>query len=150
MDNYCKIVKGMKYYGRYMDDTYIISNSKEELKQLLEDIIKICDKLGIFINRKKTQIFRLDKGFTFLKIRYRLTETGHLVRIPVKSGFVRERRKLKSFKKMLDDGKMTYREIEEQYKSWKGNIKRYDCHKALMNMDKLFAELFKNNSQNSH
>ena len=150
MDNYCKIVKGMKYYGRYMDYTYIISNSKEELKQLLEDIIKICDKLGIFINRKKTQIFRLDKGFTFLKIRYRLTETGHLVRIPVKSGFVRERRKLKSFKKMLDDGKMTYREIEEQYKSWKGNIKRYDCHKALMNMDKLFAELFKNNSQNSH
>lgn len=51
---------------------------------------------------------------------------------------------------MLDDGKMTYREIEEQYKSWKGNIKRYDCYKALMNMDKLFAELFKNNSQNSH
>lgn len=128
-----------------------VSNyNMEELKQLLEDIIKICDKLGIFINRKKTQIFRLDKGFTFLKIRYRLTETGHLVRIPVKSGFVRERRKLKSFKKMLDDGKMTYREIEEQYKSWKGNIKRYDCHKALMNMDKLFAELFKNNSQNSH
>ena len=150
MDNYCKIVKGMKYYGRYMDDTYIISNSKEELKQLLEDIIKICDKLGIFINRKKTQIFRLDKGFTFLKIRYRLTETGHLVRIPAKSGFIRERRKLKSFKKMLDDGKMTYREIEEQYKSWKGNIKRYDCHRALMNMDKLFADLFKNNSQNSH
>lgn len=63
---------------------------------------------------------------------------------------LRERRKLKSFKKMLDDGKMTYREIEEQYKSWKGNIKRYDCHKALMNMDKLFVELFKNNSQNSH
>lgn len=150
MDNYCKIVKGMKYYGRYMDDTYIISNSKEELKQLLEDIIKICDKLGIFINRKKTQIFRLDKGFTFLKIRYRLTETGHLVRIPAKSGFIRERRKLKSFKKMLDDGKMAYREIEEQYKSWKGNIKRYDCHRALMNMDKLFADLFKNNSQNSH
>ena len=56
MDNYCKIVKKMKYYGRYMDDTYILSNNKEDLKQLLEDIIVICDKLGIFINKKKTQI----------------------------------------------------------------------------------------------
>lgn len=42
MDNYCKIVKGIKFYGRYMDDTYIIGNSKEELKSLLDDIDKIC------------------------------------------------------------------------------------------------------------
>ncbi len=143
MDNYCKIVKSIKFYGRYMDDTYILSNNKEELKQLLEDIDKICKKLGIFINRKKTQIYRIDKGFTFLKIKYRLTETGHLVRIPVKSGFVRERRKLKSFKRMLDTGEMTFRDIEEQYKSWKGNLLKYDCHRTLRNMDKLFDELFK-------
>ena len=133
-----------------MDDTYILSNNKEELKQLLEDIIVICDKLGIFINKKKTQIFRIDKGFTFLKIKYRLTDTGHLVRIPVKSNIVRERRKLKSFKKMLDNNEMTFNEIEEQYKSWRGNIAKYDCHRTLLNMDKLFNDLFLNNSQNSH
>ena len=151
MDNYCKIVKGMKFYGRYMDDTYIISNDKEQLKSLLEDIDKICNKLGIFLNRKKTQIHRIDKGFTFLKIKYRLTETGHVVRIPVKSGFVRERRKLKSFKKMLENGQMTFKDIEEQYKSWRGNIKKYDCYNSLKNMDKLFKDLFiDNNSQNSH
>lgn len=149
MDTYCKVVKGIKYYGRYMDDTYIIGNNKEELKQLLEDIDNICKKLGIFINRKKTQIYRLDKGFTFLKIKYRLTETGHLVRIPVKSNFVRERRKLKSFKRMLDNGELTFRDIEEQYKSWKGNLLKYDCHRTMRNMDKLFNELFKS-SQNSH
>lgn len=151
MDNYCKIVKGMKFYGRYMDDTYIISNDKEQLKSLLEDIDKICNKLGIFLNRKKTQIHRIDKGFTFLKIKYRLTETGHVVRIPVKSGFVRERRKLKSFKKLLENGQMTFKDIEEQYKSWRGNIKKYDCYNSLKNMDKLFKDLFiDNNSQNSH
>lgn len=149
MDNYCKIVKGIKYYGRYMDDTYIISSSKEELKNLLCDITDICNKLGIFINHKKTQIFRIDKGFTFLKIKYRLTSTGHLVRIPVKKGFTRERRKLKSFKKMLDNGEMSFNDIKEQYKSWKGNLLKYDCHRTLINMDKLFNELF-NSSQNSH
>lgn len=45
---------------------------------------------------------------------------------------------------------MNYLDIEEQYKSWRGNIAKYDCHRALLNTDKLFNELFKNNSQNSH
>lgn len=152
MDNYCKIVKGIKFYGRYMDDTYIIGNSKEELKSLLDDIDKICKKQGIFINHKKTQLFRLDKGFTFLKIKYRLTDTGHLVRIPVKKNFIRERRKLKSFKNLLDKGLIDFHDIEEQYKSWKGNIQKYDCYKSLRNLDKVFNDLFinNNNSQNSH
>lgn len=151
MDNYCKIVKGIKFYGRYMDDTYIIGHSKEELKSLLDDIDKICKKQGIFINHKKTQLFRLDKGFTFLKIKYRLTDTGHLVRIPVKKNFIRERRKLKSFKNLLDKGLIDFHDIEEQYKSWKGNIQKYDCYKSLKNLDKVFNDLFlNNNSQNSH
>lgn len=151
MDNYCKIVKGIKFYGRYMDDTYIIGNSKEELKSLLDDIDKICKKQGIFINHKKTQLFRLDKGFTFLKIKYRLTDTGHLVRIPVKKNFIRERRKLKSFKNLLDKELIDFHDIEEQYKSWKGNIQKYDCYKSLKNLDKVFNDLFlNNNSQNSH
>lgn len=151
MDNYCKIVKGIKFYGRYMDDTYIIGNSKEELKSLLDDIDKICKKQGIFINHKKTQLFRLDNGFTFLKIKYRLTDTGHLVRIPVKKNFIRERRKLKSFKNLLDKGLIDFHDIEEQYKSWKGNIQKYDCYKSLKNLDKVFNDLFlNNNSQNSH
>lgn len=151
MDNYCKIVKGIKFYGRYMDDTYIIGNSKEELKSLLDDIDKICKKQGIFINHKKTQLFRLDKGFTFLKIKYRLTDTGHLVRIPVKKNFIRERRKLKSFKNLLDKGLIDFHDIEEQYKSWKGNIQKYDCYKSIKNLDKVFNDLFlNNNSQNSH
>lgn len=42
IDTYCKIVKGVKYYGRYMDDTYIISDSKAFLKYLLNDIKGIC------------------------------------------------------------------------------------------------------------
>ena len=31
IDNYIKIVRGIKYYGRYMDDSYVISDSKEHL-----------------------------------------------------------------------------------------------------------------------
>ena len=53
IDNYCKIVKGLKYYGRYMDDIYIIHPDKQFLQQLLKEIDNICQKYGIFINYKK-------------------------------------------------------------------------------------------------
>jgi hypothetical protein len=33
-----KIVNGCKYYGRYMDDLYIIVQTKEELLHLKEQI----------------------------------------------------------------------------------------------------------------
>lgn len=67
IDNYCKIVKGIKYYGRYMDDIYIIHHDKEYLKKLIDEIDNICKEYGIFLNRKKTQIIKLSRPFTFLK-----------------------------------------------------------------------------------
>ena len=36
IDNYIKTVRAQKFYGRYMDDWYIINPDKEELEDLLE------------------------------------------------------------------------------------------------------------------
>lgn len=144
IDNYCKIVKGLKYYGRYMDDTYIIHESKEYLQQLLSDINKICDEYGIFINHKKTQIVKLTKTFIFLKTRYNLTDTGKVIKRINKDSVTRERRKLKKFRKMLDNGTMTYADIEEAYRSWRGSLKYYSAYHVTKNMDELFNQLFIN------
>ena len=35
VDNYVKIVRGQKWYGRYMDDMYIICRNKEELNDII-------------------------------------------------------------------------------------------------------------------
>lgn len=142
IDSYCKIVKSLHYYGRYMDDTYIIHESKEYLKELLHEINKICDGYGIFINHKKTQIVKLTKTFTFLKTRYNLTDTGKVIKRINKDSITRERRKLKKFRKMLNEGKITYPEIEEAYHSWRGNLRYYSAYNVMKNMDKLFNELF--------
>ena len=143
VDNYCKIVKGLKYYGRYMDDTYIIHKDKKYLQELLKEIDEICNEYGIFINKKKTQIIKLTHTFSFLKIRYNLTSTGKLIRRVNKSTVTRKRRKLKSFRNMLDDGVIDYKEIENQYKSWKNNYtKDYDSYKTIKNMDELYNALF--------
>lgn len=142
IDNYCKIVKACKYYGRYMDDTYILHYDKEFLKTLLKDIEKICGRLGIVINKKKTQIVKITQGFTFLKIRYIYGEHGKIIKIPSRKSITRERRKLKKLKKFLIAGRITPAEIREQYKSWRGNIIKYNAYKSVRNTDALYKTLY--------
>lgn len=142
IDNYCKIVKGMKYYGRYMDDIYIIHEDKEYLKQLLKEIEQICDELGLFINAKKTQIIKLSKGFTFLKIKYSLTDTGKVVQRVSRDSVTRMRRKLKKLRIKLDQGEIGFEDVRCAYNSWRGSVAHYDSYTTLKNMDKLFDELF--------
>ena len=142
IDNYCKIVRGMKYYGRYMDDIYIIHEDKEFLKGLLNDIRGICDELGLFINPKKTQIVKLSHGFTFLKIKYSLTETGKVIQRISKDSVLREKRKLKKLRGLLEEGKVSFADVRSSYASWKGGVEHYDSHTILQDMDKFFDELF--------
>lgn len=156
IDNYIKIVKGCKFYGRYADDFYIIHQDKEFLTLMLDDITKIAKNMGIHINEKKTHIKRLDKTITFLKVRYDLTKTGKVIMRLHKDNFKRERIKLKKFSKMLSNNQIDYKTIEQQYKSWKGNVNKrrkdkngkyygkciYSNRKSVEKMNKIYNELF--------
>lgn len=70
VDNFVKTVKGVRYYGRYMDDIIIFGESKEELKLLLEEIETELAKLKLEANGRKTHITKLSRGFTFLQVKY--------------------------------------------------------------------------------
>ena len=70
VDTYIKTVRGIKYYGRYMDDMIILSDSKEELQILLEEIKDQLARLKLRINEQKTHITKLSRGFTFLQVKY--------------------------------------------------------------------------------
>ena len=141
LDNFCKIVKRCKYYGRYMDDTYIIHEDKKFLRDLLLEYHAIAEKLGIIINAKKTQIVKLEKGFSFLQIRYNITESGKIIKRPARNGFVRERRKLKKLAGLVNKNRMTIQQIKDQYKSWRGNIIRYNSHNSVRNLDILYNSI---------
>lgn len=142
IDNYVKIVRSQKYYGRYMDDFYIISKSKEELKDILEGIRIIAKEQGMFINDKKTRIAKLSSKFTFLQIKYWVTKSGHITKAINPKTIVRERRKLKKYKKKLDQGIMDYESIENAYKSWMGNYTKLMSKQQIRNMKTLYKQLF--------
>lgn len=142
IDNYFTIVKGYQGYGRYMDDTYILVKTLEEAEEVLRDLHRLAAELGIHINEKKTQVVRIDSWFTFLKIRHKVQDNGHIIRITDKKNTVRERRKLKSLKNLLDNNVITFADVNCSYQSFKGRLRRYNNYYTIRNMDTLFDKLF--------
>ncbi len=131
LDNFCKIVKGIRWYVRYMDDIIIIGKDKKYLYDILSDIEHILSGLDLKLNKKKTQIIKISSGFVYLKIRYILQADGHIVKIPDKSTFLREKRKIRKLSSDI---------LRMQFKSWHNNLLRFDCKRKLYNMRKLMAE----------
>lgn len=142
IDNFAKIVAGIKGYGRYTDDFYAIANDKETLKNLLVNFNAIAQEYGIIINERKTRIVKLSGFYRHLQNGYSLTDTGRVIcKINPKS-ITRERRKLKAYKRLLDAGRITYDEIENIFKGWIcANYKRMS-HRQIFNMSELYFNLF--------
>lgn len=138
----CRIVKGVKYYGRYTDDSYIIHEDKEFLKEILIGIKNIANELGLIINDRKTRIAKLSQQFKVLQIYYQLTETGRIIRKINPKAITRERRKLKAYKRLLDNKRLTYEEIENIFKSWMAANYKNMSMQQISNMSQLFYNLF--------
>lgn len=143
VDNYAKIVRSCRRYGRYMDDIYIIAETKEEIRSVMEGISEQAKELGLFINEKKTRIVKLSGIYKYLQIRYSLTDTGKVIRRISRENIIRERRKLKAYKRLLDKGLMPEEDIENSFKSWMGSQCKYMSNQQIINMITLYQNLFR-------
>jgi hypothetical protein len=135
IDNYVKTVKAVRCYDAYMDDRIILHQSKDFLKALLKNIKEIAKKLGIHVNPRKTQIVKLSHGFTWLKTRYLITSTGKIIKKIPRDVTKRERRKLKRLGEKVRNGEMTIEDYTNQYRSWRGDKRKYNAFHTLTNMD---------------
>ena len=143
IDNYAKIVRSCKRYGRYMDDIYIIGETKEEVRSIIEGIAEQAESIGLFINNKKTHIEKLSGNYKYLQIRYTLTDTGKVIRRINQRNIIRERRKLKAYKRLYDRGRMPVEDIENAFKSWMGTQFKYMSNQQIINMLNLYHDLFR-------
>lgn len=136
MDNYIKIVRGIKYYGRYMDDSYVISDSKEHLQELLKDIIAIATRNGITVNTHKTRICKLSDYWRFLQVQYALTDTGRVIQKINPKRLTAMRRKMKKLAPILSQ-----KEFEGWYNSWFRSYYKIMSKRQRENMNTLFQQL---------
>lgn len=142
IDNYISIVMGCQLFGRYTDDTHVISDSRELLQAVLEGVKQIAEEYGIIINEKKTRICKLSGFYRYLQIGYSLTETGRVIRKINPKSITRERRKLKAYKRLLDQGRIDYDTIENAFKSWIGGHFKYMSMQQIAHMSDLYQQLY--------
>lgn len=131
------------FYGKYMDDSYILFREKSDAIKTKDALFAEFEKVGIIPNKKKTQIIKLSRGFTYLKTKYYLTNTGRVIKKPDHDNVVRERRKLKKLKNIVDKGDMSLEQVVHSYMSWRGAILQRDAWNSVCSMDRLFYQLFK-------
>jgi len=143
VDHFIKEELRIKQCIRYMDDFILIHHDKEYLKYCLEKIDAKIKELGLRLNVKKTQIFPLKQGLNFLGFKFRLTNTGKVLRVLNKENIRKRKRKLRKFKKLVDEGKMTREKADECYRSWKAHAKKGNSYNLLKRMDEYYKNLWK-------
>lgn len=119
-----------------MDDSYFIASDKETLWAFLDAAERVCASLGITINRRKTHVVKLSRGFVFLKKRFRFTPTGRIIVTPIRKSKTRQRHRMKAHARMLANGEMTVAQARTSYMSWRGGlVKKHGDGKPRLRMD---------------
>lgn len=128
-------------YGRYMDDGYVLCESKEQARARLEVIKTTCENLGIILSARKTYINKAIRA-TWLKTRYTVLPSGRIVRKIYPRSVTVQRRKLKALRRLLDAGKVELRDVFNSYEAWDGYARRFDSYTTRQNMRRLYFDLF--------
>lgn len=89
-------------------------------------------------------------GVKFLKTKFFLTDTGKVVRKMNRKSPVKMRKKLKIFRKWIDDGRFTIKDVETAYQSWRGHMIRGNSTLVLRKMDAFYKTLFENKEELTH
>ena len=134
VDQYIKKELKVKYYVRYLDDSILIVQTKEEAKRLLELIRKFLkEKLELELN-DKTQIFKGKQGVNFCG--YKINE----YRMKIRDGGKRKLKlKIKKLQVKVKGGEMSSKEAKKQlaghigYAKW-ANI--YNLSNKLFYLEK--------------
>ena len=142
LDHLIKDKMSVRHYIRYMDDGIIFSDNKEFLEKLYEKMCLVVDELGLRFNTKKTRIVKISKGFTFMKVRYWVTDDGKIIKKLTRTGITRMRRKLKKFVGLVDSNQMTLDDVYNSFQSWLAHSKVANSYHTVKSMMKLYYQLF--------
>ena len=120
LDEFDHIIKEkyrIKYYGRYMDDFYIICSDKRKLQCILRDVRALMDSYGLELNQK-TAIFPLRNGIDFLGFHSYLTDTGAVIQKLRRDSSKRMKNKIKYWETAYPAGEVTKQEILRSFDAW--------------------------------
>ena len=142
MDKLIKGELGIEFYGRYMDDFYLIHHSKDYLKYCLEVITEFLKTLDLTLN-EKTQIFPFKNGVAYLGFHTYITSDGKVIRKLKNQNKRNAQRKYLKMAKLVVSGVMPIDKFNASYNAWKNHISHGNCYKLSKTMDIKILKILK-------
>lgn len=139
LDKLIKVELGVQYYGRYMDDFYLIHQSKDYLKYCLQVITEYLQTLSLELNGK-TQIFPFKHGVSYLGFHTYITTNGKAIRKLKNSNKRNAQRKYLKMAKLVVCGKLSMEKFCDSYNAWKNHISHGNCYNLAKQFDKKLAK----------
>ena len=144
-DKYITEELGFKCYGRYVDDFYIVSTSKEALLNAVPKIREKLKEFEVILHPKKLYLQHYSKGVNFI---------GHVIKLDriyignrTKGNFYW---KLKELGKLLDQDTITFNEMEHfvsvvnSYLGFMSHYKTYNIRTKALIKTKFIEKFFNN------
>ena len=141
-DHFVKERLRVKYYGRYMDDFFLIHEDKEHLRHCLKEIRAYLGGLKLELN-EKTAIFPLKNGIDFLGFHTYLTETGKVVMKLRRSSIKRMNARLKMWAKAYPKGEISKEAIVLSFKAWNAHAAHGNTYKLRMKYKERVEKIIK-------
>lgn len=145
LDSMDKLIKGelgIEFYGRYMDDFYLIHLDKEYLRYCLEVITEFLKTLGLSLNGK-TQIFPFKNGVNYLGFHTYVTTKGKVIRKLKNQNKRNTQRKYIKMAKMVVDGRLPIDKFNDSYNAWKNHISHGNCYNLAKSMDERVNQILR-------
>lgn len=126
-DHWVKEKLHARYYGRYMDDFYIISDSKEYLQDCWAKIEAYIHDLKLELN-EKTAIFPLKNGINFLGFHTYLDSKGGVIMKLRRDSKERMNARLRAWRKDYPAGRVEKDRIIASWKAWDAHAAHGDTY----------------------
>lgn len=146
LDHKVKEVYRCRWYGRYMDDFYIIHPDRDYLRLMRRELEADLAAIGLSFN-EKTQIFPIEHGIDFLGFRTYITSTGKVVRQLRKSSRKNMSRAIKRYQSDYISGVRTRDEIMQSYLSRRAHLERGNCRGLILKYDAEMKLIFGGDSE---
>lgn len=135
---------GIEYYGRYMDDFYLIHPSKEYLKYCLEVIKEFLGTLELTLNGK-TQIFPFKNGVGYLGFHTYVTDKGKVIRKLRNQNKRNAQRKYRRMARLVAEGRLSMEKFQASYGAWKNHISHGNCYHLSKETDRTVRNYIRGN-----
>lgn len=133
---------GIEFYGRYMDDFYLIHWDKEYLTYCLKVITEFLATLDLTLNGK-TQIFPFKNGVNYLGFHTYVTDKGKVIRKLKNQNKRNAQKKFARMAKMVADGRLPIEKFNASYGAWKNHISHGNCYNLGRSMDKKVNQILR-------